>query len=447
MENVLASKFLNSRNTLSPTKYIYITLLAICILQFKVFGTPGLIVYGLLIFWGIGVMVYCQKKRLFYFCHAFWLAVLYYGYYLFAIIINGSFFVIGPSVLQLFFLTLACFTLRTDAEIKDNIIAVAKVFSIAGISMCILSLIVSAVTLFLPSIVNQFPSWLINLMYSVKGTFPIRMTGFVGNANGTAGYVYITACLSFFLISQKPTIKWIVLAIGNIILSTITVFYLTASRTSMLALITFVGVGYVSYLLHLFQRKKDNKFRIHLTFAISLVLICVLLFCITMLFPQPREFFLERVLRIDSLATGSGRLCLYLETLNAGRGHRLFGISIDTLTQSTTSHVSQAHNNFLQALAIGGIPSLLFYTAFVTASLVTAFRLVWRTRKLPFQESILPVFILCMLVSQFVYGMTEGVMDRIGVSAALYTLTMALVHVVSHNHFTGDGICNPDIVK
>lgn len=445
MENVLTNKFLNSINMMTPTKYIYITLLAICILQFKVFGTPGLIVYGLLIFWGIGVMAYCQKHRLFHSCLSFWLAVLYYGYYLFAIIINGSFFVIGSSVLQLFLLTLACFTLRTDAEINDNIIAVAKAFSIAGISMCILSLIVSAVTLFLPSIVNQFPSRLINLMYYVKGSFPVRMTGFVGNANGTAGYVYITACLSFFLIAQKPKIKWIVIAIGNIILSAITVFYLTASRTSMLALITFIGVGYVSYLLHLFHNKNDNKFRLHLTIAISVVMISILLFCVVMLFPQSREFFIKRVLRIDSLATGSGRLCLYLETLNAGKGHRLFGISIDTLTQSTTSHVSQAHNNFLQALTIGGIPSLFFYTAFVTASLVTAFRLVWRTRKLPFQESILPVFILCMLVSQLVYGMTEGVMDRVGVSATLYTLAMALVHVVSHNHATGNGICNPDI--
>lgn len=426
------------RITVTPSKYIFVVLLAICILQFKVFGTLGLIVYGLMIFWGIGVLIYCQKKSLFCTCSSFWLAILFYAYYLIAILINGSFSVIGPPVIQFFLLTLAGFTLRSNREIEDNITSVAKVFTIAGIAMSLLSFGVSAVTFYFPSFVDQLPLWLHDLMYRVKGGFPVRMTGFTRNAASTAEYVYMTICLSIFLLTRRPTLKWILFSAANIIISTFTVFILTATRTSMLALIAFIGVGYAAYLLHLFQNRSAKKFKFHLIVAISLVLICILFFCIVILLPQTRDFFLERVLRIASLATGSGRLGVYYETFNAGKGHRLLGISIDTLIQSTTLHVPHSHNNFLESLTIGGIPSFIFYTAFVIASLSIAFRLVWKTRRSSFQESILPVFILCILVSQFVYGMTECNMDRIGTSSSFYSVAIALIHVISHNYDKDD---------
>ena len=433
MSNVQIESIVNQK--VSPvTKYIFVALTAICILLFRIFGTPGLIVYGLLIFGGIAVLACSQKKTPFYVCAAFWIAVLYYAYYIIAILINGSFTTIGPPVMQFFLLTLAGFTLRSNKEIQGNITAIAKVFTIAGITMGLLSFGASAVTFFLPAFVDQLPLWLHDLMHLVKGNFPVRMTGFARNAALTAEYVYMSTCLSIFLLLQQPTRKWVLFCVANIIISTFTVFILTATRTSMLALITFIGVGYVSYLLHLFHNKDDNKFRLHLTIAISVVMIGILLFCVVMIFPQSREFFIKRVLRIDSLATGSGRLGVYVEAFHAGKGHRLFGISIDTLIQSTTLHVPHAHNNFLESLTIGGIPSLVFYTAFVIVSLVTAFRLVWRTRKLPFQESILPVFILCILASQLVYGMTECNIDRIGMSSSFYSLAIALVHIISHNH-------------
>lgn len=420
--------------SLNTTQYINITFLVVSIIQFNIFGYVGLTGYGLLIVFGAAFFIVNRHKMRFATGTAFKIAIAYYAYFLIAALINGSYKMIEASLLTMLLLTLAGFVLRSNEEIDDNLISLAKILTIAGIVMCVLSFAVACFTYLFPEVVNSMPDWLSTKLIDIKGDFPRRMSGFVLNPNSTAEYSYMTACLSFYLLTKAKKLKWKFLAATNILISFITVFFLTASRTSMMAFLGFYGTYYVCHIIHLATVKKTKAVRLTLIVMIAIPVALLGILSILFAYQPTRDFIFEHIIRISSLATGSGRLKLYNEIFNIGKANRVVGVSIDTIKTETTNHAPHCHNSFLETLTFGGIPTLLLFSTYILISFIFSFKSIWRTKQLPYQTRSSALFFASIVVSQFLYGLTECCIDRTGISSFVYALSLASLHTVSRNH-------------
>lgn len=424
----------NWLTSLNTTQYINTTFLVVSIIQFNIFGYVGLAGYGLLIVFGAAFFIVNRHKMKFATGTAFKIAIAYYAYFLIAALINGSYKMIEASLLTMLLLTLAGFVLRSNEEIDDNLISLAKILTIAGIVMCVLSFAVACFTYLFPEVVNSMPDWLSAKLIDIKGDFPRRMSGFVLNANSTSEYSYMTACLSFYLLTKIKSRKWKTLAITNILISFFTVFFLTATRTVMISIFAFYGTYYLCQVIHLLSLRKTESIRLRLTVLISVPVVLITILSILFSYQPTRDFIFKHIIRISSLATGSGRLNLYSEILDIGKANRIVGVSIDTVKAETTIHAPHCHNHFLETLTFGGVPTLLLFSAYILFTFIIAFKAIWETKSLRYSQKASLLLLTGVVVSQFFYGLTECSIDKTGISAFIYALSLASLHTVSRNH-------------
>ena len=414
--------------------FICTVLLVLSILQFDVFGAFGLAIYGLVIILGTVYFLYNFRNLSFFTGTFFWVAVAYYLFFLMASLANGSYKFIGPSICTLLLLTLAGFTNNSDEGIKNCLRRISKIYTVLGLLMSALSIAITLVAYASPSIIQKLSSELANEFLFVAGTFPTRMTGLAHQPNKTASFMCITASLSIYLLLSGPREKkWIISATGNIILGILTVFIFTASRTSMLSFLAFAGTIYVCYFLHLLLSKQNTKFKIHLFVLVTILVLVIAGLCFICAYTPARVFFLERVIRVSSLSDGSGRLSVYKEVFELGKQNRLIGIDVTTLAGQTTMQVPHSHNNMLEALTAGGIPTLVLYAIYFFGSLATSIRLTCKKIRQPMPESFLSIFFLAMIIGQFVQGLTEVNIDKSSNDIAFFVVLMAWTHVSFYN--------------
>ena len=117
---------------MSTEQFLLITLTTISFNLFWGLGSISLVVYGLLIAYGVIFIALNIKKLQIVKGPAFYLACAYYVYFILASVINQNILKTGPSIIQFFLITVVAFAGISLNQIKDVIRKLAIIsFSIA----------------------------------------------------------------------------------------------------------------------------------------------------------------------------------------------------------------------------------------------------------------------------------------------------------------------------
>lgn len=412
-----------------PRIFLLVTFMSIAVIQIDIFGVLGLIVYGLLIAYGV-VFIAVNFKNLHLLKHpVFYIACAYYLYFILANVINGSFNLRGPSIVQYFLLCVVAFSVRPADEIRRDVITVAKFMTVIGIIQAVFCIFAALLLYNAPQFVDNTPEFFSALIHEVADGFPVRASGLVQNANLTAGYEFVSGILSFFLLlNYAKNREWIWPAIINIALAIYIVFVYCASRTYMLAGMSFSLAFLVLYYFGVCRENEKQRkiFHVCLICIFALIVIAIMILVCS---PAVRDFLLNRVLRIDSLSTGSGRLNIWKTSIELGKGNRLFGISYEALEDATG--FSNTHNSLLEMLAFGGIPTLVLFIIYYLYTLFVAGKVILKG-KMDSQTMLFFCFLVAYILGHFVAGMTESDINRLKMTTLLFSISMGFIHVINY---------------
>ena len=398
--------------------FLLIIVFTISILQSNLLGTVGLWIYGGLLILSLCSLIALRKKLFISFplCICF----AYFSWYILSSIINGSFINYGSTLFQLLFISLLGFANRPTDEIQRETILFAKIATIAGILMTILSYAITYLAITYPIVLNYLPQNL-NVL-----SFPDRLVGLGNQPNVTARYIMVSAALSIFLIPNEQK-KWNILAIINIILSLLTIFFATKSRTSMIAFLAFILCYCILFFKYI---NKDNVFykRVFKYIVLACFFIIGIFLILITFSTQIRDFMLNDVIRVSSISTGTGRTGIYKKALELGQGKRLFGYNYHDLLNGIGSH-----NIFIQVLSDAGVPALVLFIFYFFYSLIISFQNVLN-KKLGKQYKKLTSFIFCFLLMVLICGIAESVVVCTLELIAIYTHIFLAYSSVIHNN-------------
>ena len=409
--------------------FLLVTFMSIAVIQIEIFGLIGRIVYGLLIAYGV-IFIAVNFKNLHLLKHPiFYIACAYYLYFILANLINGSFVRRGPAIIQYFLLCIIAFSIRPIEDIKRDFTDIAKFMIVMGLIQAICSISMALIFYLCPAVVYSLPSNISSLYIQMVGGFPVRASGLILNANFTGGYEFVSCVLSIFLLLSHPTSKkWTYLAILNIILALYTIFIFCASRTYMLGTIGTLGVFFLLYFLVAFKDDRRAKHFFYLC-LLSLILVLLLLLILFFIIPSTREFFLNRVVRVDSLSDGTGRLNVWKNAWELGKTNRIIGIDFDLLEQATT--LSNAHNIILEMLTFGGVPTLVLFLIYFIYTISIIVRIISKKEN-NIDSKIFYCFLLSYLIGYFITGMTESDINRLKMTTLLFSISMGFIHVINY---------------
>ena len=424
----------NLLNLLDIHWLLVITISVIAVLRFCVFSWPGLIMYGVLIVYDIAGIAYnysIGKKTAR--CFPFYVGVLFSLYFLLASFINGNSSDWATIIQYGLILVLVSFA-REGKEIQSVFFQISKVLTISGICMAFLSILIPIIGNIFPSFFLRLPEYdlFIRLNKMVCDIKTDRLIGFGLNPITTSFYCYATIAFSVFLFSITDKQCWKVLAIINIIISTMLIVFLARSRTYMIALFVFYVVYFFIYYCVIYKdapRKKHNL-KILLFLVGSCIVVFVLLFfnCSSL-----RDFILKDVLRVQNIDTLGNREDIFTQSLEIGKGHRLFGVNSLYYKQNIKSHT---HNVFLEVLTFGGIPSLFFFMIYVFSSIFISIKNMINKNEMPINIQIINCLALAYIVSYLVGGISEpgGVRTMRLAFAVLQLMIGSVVVIYANTH-------------
>ena len=414
--------FLTNTSTILLT-----TMMAIAVIQIDIFGTLGLFVYGLLIAYGI-IFIIVNFKNLNVIKHPIvYIACAYYLYFIFAEIINGNFTYTGPSLIQFFLLTIIAFRVRTIDEIKKDFKILAKYLTIMGLIVSISSILICIVTFYAPDFVSQLPEVIKNNFLRFTGSFPQRATGVIGNANRSAGYIYICSLFALYLIVIDRRKIWLIPAVINILLAFYSTFIVFASRTYMVCLLITLPGFFIAFLLSKYRIKifKQKIFYITLCVILFMILCLVLIYIVS---DTARNYILDHIIRVSSLSDGSGRLEIYRTSIDLWKNHKIFGYNYMDLYNLTG--VTHAHNIFIEVLASGGLPSFVLFSIFMIYTVYIAIKNVFIKEIISTETR----FLICLLISYMVgylfTGMTGGDINRMMYTTVILPSVMCSSYII-----------------
>lgn len=412
---------------LDARKFFLITITIIAIIQIDIFGTLGLIAYGILILYGVAFIVINNRNLNIYTAPIFYVACAFYLYFILANCINGSFVLRGPSLVQYFLLCIVAFSLRSIESLKKDVKYFCFILTVLGLIQSVSSIVMALTTYYSPDFVSSLPSVIEALFKEVAGAFPIRGTGLIQNANLTGGYSFVCGIFSLYLFFITDNKKWKILAFINFILSFYLVFFFCASRTFMLALISSL---FVFGILRICDVCKNPKNRMYVIRVLIALLVCAIMIFIAIfwVFPSAKDFLSDRVLRISSLSDGSGRLHIWVTALELGKGNRLFGYSYKNL--ENTLGYGNVHNSLLEMLSFGGVPTLVLFLIYFSYTLYIAVRILKRVTDLSVSDKLFLYFIVSYIIGYFVSGFTESDINRMKMTTLMFTIFLGYIHVV-----------------
>lgn len=407
--------------------FLLVTIMSIAIIQIDIFGILGLVVYGLLIAYGI-IFIAVNYKKLNLLKHPIvYIAFAYYLYFIFAGIINGNVTYTGPSLIQFFILTIVAFSVRPVSDIKKEFGTLAKFLTVMGLVVSIGSIAVCLVTYYMPDFVLALPETVKDKFYDFTSAFPVRATGIIGNANRSAGYIYVCALFSLYLIARNRKSKWVIPSIINILLAFYSAFIIFAARTYMLCLLITFPCFFISYLISKYHFKifKQKLFYV----VIGLVLITILFFVLACVISEgARDYILNHIVRISSLSDGSGRLGIYKASLELSKDHKLFGYHYKELHDSIG--FDHAHNIFIEILASGGIPSLVLFCMFMFYTIYVSIRNVFIKSSISNETRLLICLLISYLAGYLITGMTGSDINRMVFTTVVLPSVMCSTHIV-----------------
>lgn len=420
---MFAQKLFDVRNV------ILVTIASIAILQFGVFSLLGLAVYGLLLAYNLFSIIYNLREKKIYVNIVFLLGISYCIYFLVSSVVNGNIADVGSTILQYLLIFVVASFIRGDDSIKKDIVSLSKVLTIAGLSMAVLSILLALAGEMFPSFFQSLPEWepFTEIQKRLCNIPQERLVGFGGNPITTAYYCYTGLLFSIYLCSVECSKNWKILVYLNILVSSITIIFLTRCRTYAIALFAFAFL-YIS--IYYFWISKDNKlkkrnFKIIATVCIAILAILIVIFIASDSF---RDFILNDIIRIQNLSTLSNRLEIFYNSYNAGIGHRWFGVNADQFEQTIAYHT---HNAYLEVLTFGGLPCLILFLLYLFFSLITAIAVLRSKNK---DVQIIACFIFSFIIGYMVGGIAEpGSIRAMRIIFPVMQVLLAFISVLHHN--------------
>lgn len=414
--------------------FLLITMMIIAVLQIDIFGVVGLAVYGLLIVYGV-VFISLNFKKLNCLKHPiFYIACAYYIYFIFAEIINGNFTYTGPSIIQFFILTIVAFSLQSMDDIKSSFKTLSKFLTVMGLVVSISSILICLLVYYVPSFVLSLPEAIGEKLIDFAGAFPVRSNGVIGNANRSAGYLYISALFSLYLIVSYRERRWFVPAVFNIGIAFFSTFIIFTARTYMLCLLITLPGFFVAYLLSKYRSKifKQKFFYI----IISLVLLIILCFILMCVFSdEAKNYILNHIVRVSSLHDGTGRLGIFRASLELSKENKLFGYYYKELYNVVGQN--HAHNNFLEVLASGGIPTFVLFCLFMFYTIYVAIKNIFISKSISTETRLLICLLISYLVGYTITGMTGSDINRMMYTTVILPSVMGATHIIQYHKKNG----------
>ena len=411
---------------------LIITVAIIAVLRFGIFGVPGLVVYGLLLVYNLIGIIFNLKHNKISFNFTFVFGCLYCLYFLLATLFNGTFADAASTLAQYLLIFVIASFIRKDDLIENDFISLAKVMTVAGLAMTLLSVVFSCITTAFPSLFANLPegNYFDDIRLRICNLKVDRLAGFGGNPIVTAFYCYASIVFSVYLLSVSRNIKWKVLAVANFILSSVLIGFLARSRTYMGALAIFLIVYFIIYycLLNWNEPQKRHNFKFLLLLSCLGLVIFFLLFIAVESF---RDFILEQVLRIQNINTIGNREDIFSNTINAGKGYRLFGLNAKWFEQHVAPHT---HNMYLEVLTFGGVPCFIFFILFWIAAIYTTLYNLYHRNLMSKTCQTINCLTLAYIVSFLVGGISEpGAVRSIRIAFPVLLIMIGSVCVIRYN--------------
>lgn len=301
----------------------------------------------------------------------FWIVTAFFGASTISFIIHGDFMQVGFSHIQYLLLFLNASMFISSDDLFDNITTLAKWFTIFGLFLCLFPPLASLIfkhSQFFHSISNPLWQKLINAPYS----FPNRYNSIL-NANHIALVIGVTSIFSLLLIYVEKNIYWIISAATNVICSVFFIIFAYASRGSM----AFLLMAFAPFILcTLFQSKNVKHKKISLFIVILGLTVLTILLVLFFINNDFRDIILNKVFRIDNIATACGRDIRHELAIKGALSSPIFGVNLEAYDESIFAVLDGArdpHNMYLDVWLKFGTPCLILFIVIMIYSLVIYF--------------------------------------------------------------------------
>jgi len=350
---------------------------------------------------------------------------------------NNAFFIIHSV---LFFLVLMIYG---DKFLWIESIVKLVLFMVAWISLfSVLTLLIFIVTHtnLLSLIKNQaLYSYFIKVAPPGK-----RVWGMLYNPNTFAYLLVFSFYLYLFLLIYYKTTKLKYLIFVMLFINVFNLF-LIGSRGALVTLF----VSLIPFSIVLLNLMKDNNFqyyRAYKIFFISFYSVLILFFCFiwftNFTFSHNlKEFFIDNVIRVKWLKSGSGRVDNWKVVFSIDKKHFIFGVNdefmhqqmLQYLPKRASSYVNNSgryHNMYITLLANYGIFALLGFISFIVYSIIVFIKgyIVSSFRRKRF---------ILLFLSQFFVFLIGGIFEQLPLfnespHSLLFMLTLATLFRLSN---------------
>ena len=408
--------------------FLLISVVTVAVIQFDIFGTVGLFAYGILIAYSALFTILLLRRRKPVLGFALFSSMFFFFWSLATTIINHKFISLA-SLIQMMIFTCISFFPRNIKEIERDLTTLARIMTVSGIIMAAGTILIPYFVDVAPDIVNRLPAFLSD--YLKKSAGDVRVVGPGNNPNTTAGFSLISIIASSYLLSKKEkSRKWTINAITCIALAIPTIFILTASRTSMIACITFA----LSFSFLLIISNNDGKMlkRKLLLSAIILIALTTVFILVVTFYQELCNYILQRVIRVDSISDGSNRLNLFAVSLSLFLESPIIGASYESFLELTDT--ASSHNAILEILTFSGIPGFISFIIFSILAFIASIKAFIRFRENNKDFSCMACLLISFLVTHFVYGLTESIcINSMKMITVFFYLAIGTSHVILLN--------------
>jgi len=271
-----------------------------------------------------------------------------------------------------------------------------------------------------------------------------RVWGMLYNPNTFAYLLVFSFYLYLFLLIYYKTTKLKYLIFVMLFINVFNLF-LIGSRGALVTLF----VSLIPFSIVLLNLMKDNNFqyyRAYKIFFISFYSVLILFFCFiwftNFTFSHNlKEFFIDNVIRVKWLKSGSGRVDNWKVVFSIDKKHFIFGVNdefmhqqmLQYLPKRASSYVNNSgryHNMYITLLANYGIFALLGFISFIVYSMIVFIKgyIVSSFRRKRF---------ILLFLSQFFVFLIGGIFEQLPLfnespHSLLFMLTLATLFRLSN---------------
>ncbi|GEM_PF-6739673 len=291
-------------------------------------------------------------------------------------IVHKEFLVHGLAACTELLLLYVSFMPRDSAHLEKEIQSIPLYYSFISLFGSVVSLLIIPIYKIYPQIteiyINNNISTLSRMVITAISE-PSRLTGYGLHANVTGllcGMGVICSIIIILKNKDNKLWKYIISAIN--IITCCVVLLISSSRTSILAA---CGFTFLLLIVYFAQRgEKEKRVKQILLIALLLAICClIILFIVMIASSEARTVIFNKIIRVDSIKTATGRTILQEKVLKAAKISPFIGISQEDVADLTT--VGNSHNVFIEILAVTGVPNLIIFSLGILFIIVSAVKI------------------------------------------------------------------------